>query len=95
MTLSNIQFSADHAITLYNGDGSEVGTLEADKFLCDNMLGIPCPYVEGALSGFAYNPIVSVSTSFDNKWGDNSVSNKTEFDEILLQAYARFMTKRF
>jgi hypothetical protein len=95
-TFSNIKFSADHVLNAhkYTGEPATTGALTADKFVTDNMLGLPCPYVEGALSGFSYNPLIAICNKIELKWGGNAYANVTTIDDQLLDMYTRFYDKQ-
>lgn len=92
MTIQNIQFSADVVLNkgLYDGNCWAVSsTAEASTYLFDNMLGLPCPFVEGALSGFSMNPLLAVCDSIDVSWGLNNITNRTVLHETLQDVYNR------
>lgn len=92
ITISNIKYSGDHLVWngKYNGQPGAKGALTASKALFDNLLGLPCPYVEGVCSGFEYNPLVAICESIEMKWGSNALPNITYINDTLLDAYMRF-----
>lgn len=99
--ISNIKFSQDHldAEKVYNNGAGLKGALTLNKLCMDSMLGLPCPYVEGATAGFSYNPLISLCESVELKWGANAIPQTSYFNDHLLDAYSRLydpeMLKKF
>lgn len=91
LVFSNVQYSADPLLTnggrdtAYTGICSSFNTAEAGEKAVDNLLGIPCPYIEG-ISGLACDPLMVLCSEIRAEWGSNSTPSSTKVFEPVVQA---------
>ena len=96
ITYSNVQFSYDKNLPLYNGSPwANPNVKEKDKFFFDTCLGLPQPFVAGACAGLSIDPLNCISSNIENEWGGNGLPISTKIDEYLLDAYHRMNTEEF